>query len=491
MRAAKEKAKRSMTIQLDFAGRKITDYDASQDLDGMYDHGTHEHDDPNGMSSVDGTGGGGGGGGDYQYDPSAAPAMANNPLIGADRVMPTFTTPAASSSAGAGAARADADAGVAVAAGGGGTKGKSAWRTGRLQNDVLSVMVDNGKCLSMHQPWASLLVRGIKQHEGRWKSRNLSPFLPGTHQLEDAGAVACRLAISADVRSPDDAIAFEGRSWYSAHRGRLWIAATAKEVDPEEVEALQEFYKEYHADGGGTSRNLTTPLPQKIEQSKALHAFHEEHAHTRARATEHRCCACGFVFGLCVLTCANLTPRCIPKGQGEVIFPEHYPSACLLGCIDVDNVVSQEDYAETFEDGESSSPFVFLCKNPQELLMKFPIKGKQVTLPPPQSKDIDVYQPAWPAAVHPCAKSTAVCKQPVQACSSCHPFVLTLTHSTVLHVRHSCDQAQDLEHGEDGAYRRKARDPPGRPWRCQAHRQHQHSLVRIALTYLVIDTYLI
>jgi hypothetical protein len=39
MRAEKEKAKRSMTISLDFAGRTIRDYDATQDLEGMYDHG--------------------------------------------------------------------------------------------------------------------------------------------------------------------------------------------------------------------------------------------------------------------------------------------------------------------------------------------------------------------------------------------------------------------------------------------------------------------
>ena len=38
---------------------------------------------------------------------------------------------------------------------------------GRLQDGELSQMVDVGMCLSMHQPWASLLVRGIKQHEGR------------------------------------------------------------------------------------------------------------------------------------------------------------------------------------------------------------------------------------------------------------------------------------------------------------------------------------
>ena len=44
-----------------------------------------------------------------------------------------------------------------------------------------------GKCMSMHQPWASLLVYGIKMHEGR--------------------------------------------VWYSPHRGRLWIAAAAKVWD--------------------------------------------------------------------------------------------------------------------------------------------------------------------------------------------------------------------------------------------------------------------
>jgi hypothetical protein len=45
---------------------------------------------------------------------------------------------------------------------------------------------DSGVCLSMHQPWASLLVLGIKR--------------------------------------------FEGRGWSTLHRGRLWIASTAQEV---------------------------------------------------------------------------------------------------------------------------------------------------------------------------------------------------------------------------------------------------------------------
>jgi len=56
-------------------------------------------------------------------------------------------------------------------------------------------MSDEGFCLSMHQPWASYLVAGIKIHEGR--------------------------------------------TWYSPHRGRLWIHAAAKEPTREEVAQVQ------------------------------------------------------------------------------------------------------------------------------------------------------------------------------------------------------------------------------------------------------------
>lgn len=48
-------------------------------------------------------------------------------------------------------------------------------------------------CLSMHQPWASLLVAGIKR--------------------------------------------VEGRSWPTKHRGTLWIASTAQE--PSDLEVAQ------------------------------------------------------------------------------------------------------------------------------------------------------------------------------------------------------------------------------------------------------------
>ncbi|RUS85253.1 hypothetical protein EGW08_007014 [Elysia chlorotica] len=60
-------------------------------------------------------------------------------------------------------------------------------------------MSDEGMCMSMHQPWASLLVHGIKRHEGR--------------------------------------------TWYSAHRGRLWIAATVKKPEAKEIAELEHMYR--------------------------------------------------------------------------------------------------------------------------------------------------------------------------------------------------------------------------------------------------------
>ena len=35
----------------------------------------------------------------------------------------------------------------------------------------------------------------------------------------------------------------EGRNWYSAHRGRLWIHAASKMPSDEEVRQVQDFYK--------------------------------------------------------------------------------------------------------------------------------------------------------------------------------------------------------------------------------------------------------
>ena len=135
----------------------------------------------------------------------------------------------------------------------------------RVQDRELMEMSDDGMCLSMHQPWASLLVMGIKVHEGR--------------------------------------------TWYSQHRGRVWIHAGSKVPTQEEIQELEQFYRLHY-------------------------------------------------------------------GQDNIQYPAHYPTSCLLGSVDVSDVLAQEEYREQYPEGESSSPYVFICSNPQELMIKFPMSGK-------------------------------------------------------------------------------------------------------------------
>ncbi|KAJ8973125.1 hypothetical protein NQ317_010220 [Molorchus minor] len=74
----------------------------------------------------------------------------------------------------------------------------------RVFDEDLMVNMDHGLCLSMHQPYASLLVAGVKKHEGR--------------------------------------------TWPTTHRGRLWIAAAAKSPDEDEIDVVESFYREYYQD---------------------------------------------------------------------------------------------------------------------------------------------------------------------------------------------------------------------------------------------------
>lgn len=101
----------------------------------------------------------------------------------------------------------------------------------------------------------------------------------------------------------------EGRTWPTTHRGRLWIAAAAKHPEEEEIEQLQQFYRNYYKD---------TSLK----------------------------------------------------------FPKEYPTGCLLGCVNIDDCLDQEVYRKRFPDGESASPYVFICSNPIILPIFYPIAGK-------------------------------------------------------------------------------------------------------------------
>ncbi|KAK2966039.1 hypothetical protein RJ640_012298 [Escallonia rubra] len=72
-------------------------------------------------------------------------------------------------------------------------------------------------CLTMHQPWASLLVEGIKR--------------------------------------------IEGRSWPSPITGRLWIHAAGKIPDPETIKAMEDFYREIYAVNGITDIKFPEHYP--------------------------------------------------------------------------------------------------------------------------------------------------------------------------------------------------------------------------------------
>jgi hypothetical protein len=63
-------------------------------------------------------------------------------------------------------------------------------------------------------------------------------------------------------------------------------------------------------------------------------------------------------------------------GKEDLRFPQHYPAGCLLGCVDVLDVLPQESYRLQYPNGESESPYVFICENPHELFVKFPNKGQ-------------------------------------------------------------------------------------------------------------------
>lgn len=69
----------------------------------------------------------------------------------------------------------------------------------------------------MHQPWASLLVYGIKR--------------------------------------------IEGRSWPSPITGRLWIHAAGKVPDPETIKAMEDFYKQLYALDGVTDLKFPEHYP--------------------------------------------------------------------------------------------------------------------------------------------------------------------------------------------------------------------------------------
>ena len=142
--------------------------------------------------------------------------------------------------------------------------------------------MDEGVCLSMHQPWASLLVLGIKQ--------------------------------------------VEGRSWPTRYRGRLWIASARREPTPFEIDEVEQQY-----------------------------------------------CR---VYGL---------------KRNQIPFPKEYPTTALLGCVDMVNCLSNEEYQDQYVKSglsteNNASGQCFICENPRRLILPGAISGEHKLWKMPQER---------------------------------------------------------------------------------------------------------
>lgn len=89
----------------------------------------------------------------------------------------------------------------------------------------------------------------------------------------------------------------EGRSWYTTHRGRLWIAAAAEVPTADKISSVEKVYK--------TIYQGRQPFTDILEDST---------------------CFCPF------------------KGKQGLKFPSDYPTSCLLGSVDVVDCLARDDY---------------------------------------------------------------------------------------------------------------------------------------------------
>ncbi|TKY52078.1 Activating signal cointegrator 1 [Spatholobus suberectus] len=104
----------------------------------------------------------------------------------------------------------------------GGVGGRTAIRGEAMRRNHSNSGNYRNPCLTMHQPWASLLVYGIKR--------------------------------------------VEGRSWPAPITGRLWIHAASKVPDESTIKAMEYFYKEIYALNGITD----IEFPQHYPVSRLL-----------------------------------------------------------------------------------------------------------------------------------------------------------------------------------------------------------------------------
>ena len=107
----------------------------------------------------------------------------------------------------------------------------------------------------------------------------------------------------------------EGRTWYTPHRGKLWIAATVKQPDQSEISSVENFYR---------------------KRSGKLHVYHMTSTHISIMLT--------CIDRSIVANVQNYLAFGI--GGDDIQFPSEYPTKCLLGCVHVADCLAQDTYRE-------------------------------------------------------------------------------------------------------------------------------------------------
>lgn len=163
---------------------------------------------------------------------------------------------------------------------------------------AITAAVEDGWVMTMQQPWASMVIQGLKRAEGR--------------------------------------------VWGVDFTGWLWIHAAGRPPSAADIGAVEEMYRDVYAVGvtANAQGALSGPAPG----------------------------ADGAV-----------TSGALPSA---LRMPPTYPTACLLGCVFVAGMASQDEFQRlrgcvpASVLAESVSPFVFLCERPRRLAAPVQMKGQ-------------------------------------------------------------------------------------------------------------------
>ena len=127
---------------------------------------------------------------------------------------------------------------------------------------VLGTRLEDFATLSYNLPMLLLELNSLSANEITWTSLNSYCSMNFIHILVVICVAQYTWFVCLSTRS-------EGRTWYTTHRGRLWIAATVKKPDPEEIRENEEFYRRLY--GGRGHIMCTFTSPQLLELLELLH----------------------------------------------------------------------------------------------------------------------------------------------------------------------------------------------------------------------------